>query len=149
MMTDWASLDLLTWIVPAVGTVAFILISQVMSHRSKMQERIDRATGRDKAEHGDAVVPTFNQFARQMSKVGEAVQPKSDEERSRLRSQMIRAGYYHPQAGYIFLAVKALATFIPMIGAVICMVVFPDYAKILINQWKPCGRVFIISDEQK
>jgi tight adherence protein C len=130
MMTDWASLDLLTWIVPAVGTVAFILISQVMSHRSKMQERIDRATGRDKAEHGDAVVPTFNQFARQMSKVGEAVQPKSDEERSRLRSQMIRAGYYHPQAGYIFLAVKALATFIPMIGAVICMVVFPDYAKI-------------------
>jgi hypothetical protein len=93
MLTDWTSLEWTTWLVPVVATLVFLAVSQVMGHRSRMQDRIDRATGRDKAGQSDAVVPTFNQFARQMSKVGEAVQPKSDEERTRLRSQLIRAGY--------------------------------------------------------
>jgi len=129
MLTDWTSLEWTTWLVPVVATLVFLAVSQVMGHRSRMQDRIDRATGRDKAGQSDAVVPTFNQFARQMSKVGEAVQPKSDEERTRLRSQMIRAGYYHPQAGYIFLAVKALATFVPIVVALTCTMLLPEYAK--------------------
>jgi len=130
MFTQWTSFDWATFIVPVVAVLAFLVISHVLSQQSRMKSRIDRVTGRKKSGEEERVVPTFNQFARQMSKVGEAVQSNNDEERTRLRSQMIRAGYYHPQAGYIFLAAKALATFVPIIGALICTVVFPTYTKI-------------------
>ena len=129
MSIDWTSTETLTWLVPVVATVAFLVISHVMGRREKINERIDRVTGKKQSNSNEPVVPTFSQFAKQMSKVGEVVQPKSDEERTKLRSQMIRAGYYHPQAGYIYLAVKALGTFIPLIAAGVCMVAFPAYSK--------------------
>jgi tight adherence protein C len=100
---------------PADDTVAlnfFIMVSSfvllIFTLLSGRRNRLDARLG-DLANRGDPTPPTDSvaEFARStLPKMGAALVPKDEEERTRLQTRLVHAGLYSRQAMVLFLGVK-------------------------------------------
>jgi len=101
----------LPWVVFIMASSLVLLAFVVLSGR---QSRLDARLR--ELSHGESPTPPsmpgldpVSDFARAaLPRMGAPLVPKSEEERTRLQSRLLQAGYYEPQAMAIFLGVKVL-----------------------------------------
>jgi tight adherence protein C len=99
-------IDTLAWAVfLGVSTLVLLVFLLVTGRRSRVDTRLEEL-----ADRGDSADPdTVARMARStLPKLGQALLPKSEEERTRLQARLIHAGLYSRQALAIFLGVKML-----------------------------------------
>src|SRR4051812_49104970 len=98
----------------AVTLIAFLgasslvlLVSMLVSgRRARLQERLGDLSGRDFAPPEPASVARLARTA--LPRMGQILVPGQDEEQSRLKLRLVRAGLYGQQAMMLFLGVKLL-----------------------------------------
>jgi tight adherence protein C len=89
-----------------VTSLVLLVTMLVTGRASRVESRIDDLMG--KAD-GPAEQETMGQFARSaLPKMGAPLVPENEEQRTLLKARLIHAGYYSPQAIYIFMGVKML-----------------------------------------
>jgi tight adherence protein C len=90
-------------VVSSLVLLAYLLLS---GSKTRVETRLDELSGRGGA---GADLDPFAQAARStLPKLGAPLLPKSEEERTRLQTRLIRAGLYSRQALAVFLGVKML-----------------------------------------
>ena len=100
----------------AVTSLALLVATVVGGRKGRLDRRLEALADRDE-EPRDSVA----ELARAaLPKVGAVLVPGKEEERSRLRTRLIHAGLYGPQAMGVFLGVKLLLVVGPALaGAII------------------------------
>lgn len=83
-----------------VMAVLLVIGLLVTSRQGKLDERLDALSGRVRPE------PVAQMARATLPRMGKVIVPEDEAERSRLRSRMVHAGLYQPQAMYAFLGVK-------------------------------------------
>jgi tight adherence protein C len=113
------------WDNQAIPWVVFLMVSSFTllivlllgSPRRRLEARLRELSGRSS---GTAEAEAVAQFARSaLPKMGTALLPRDDEERSRLQSRLLHAGLYGRQAMVFYLGVKMLAMVGPLL---LCLV---------------------------
>jgi tight adherence protein C len=103
-MTETASLTLVTFL--AMSSLALLVFMLVGGRRNRLDERLFDLAGNGEA--APASEPMADLARAALPKMGAVMLPKSTEERTRLQSRLIHAGFYGRQAVLIFLGVKML-----------------------------------------
>ena len=109
----------LVWVAFLMVTSLVLLVALLLGGRkSRLDDRLDDLAGRGAAP---APADPLAAFARQaLPKIGHALVPKSDEERTRLQTRLIHAGVYGRQGMAVFLGVKVcLMAGPPLLGLVL------------------------------
>jgi tight adherence protein C len=95
-----------------VSSAVLLLYTLVSGRRTRVDERLEDLERHGTLEGTAAPVarrPTASQFTQTtLPKLGSSLMPADEGERTLLRSRMIHAGFYGPQAMAIFLGVKLL-----------------------------------------
>ena len=94
----------------AVSGFSLLILVLVAGRRSRIDLRLDAVSGKDGAANLDDVT----QFARSaLPALGAPLVPEDKEERTRLQSRLMHAGFYSRQAMVLFLGVKMLLILAP------------------------------------
>ncbi len=92
-----------------VVAAALVVGLLLTSGRGKVDARLDSLAGKARPEK-------VTQIARAtLPKMGKAIVPEDEAERTKLRARLIHAGLYQPQAMYIFLGIKLIMLIIATI----------------------------------
>ena len=99
-------IGLITGMAFVMGTslVLFLYVS-LGWRRSRLETRLDVLTDK---EAPPSLAPVREMALRTLPRMGQALLPKTDEERTKLQARMMHAGYYSRQAIPIFFGVKLL-----------------------------------------
>lgn len=91
------------------SSLTLLLFMFVGAPKSRVERRLRELAGK-----GDADADAVGQFARTaLPKMGAALMPGKEEERSRLQERLVQAGLYRRQAIYLYLGVKLLLILTP------------------------------------
>jgi tight adherence protein C len=97
---------LITGVAFVMGTsLVLILYVTLGSRRSRLETRLDVLADKDAPP---PLAPMRDMAMRTIPRVGQALVPKSDEERTKLQARMLHAGYYGRQAIPIFFGIKVM-----------------------------------------
>lgn len=109
-MTPEITLSVITFL--GVTSLGLLLLMLIGSRRSRLDVRLAELSG--KAEEPMEQDP-FAQFTRQtLPKMGVPLIPKDEDERTKLQTRLIHAGYYSRQALYVFFGIKMILILGPM-----------------------------------
>jgi tight adherence protein C len=102
----------------AVSSLILLVFMLVGGRKNRLDNRLRNlaGTGEGKSAEPDAVA---NLARSALPKMGAALVPKSDEERTRLQTRLTHAGLYSRQAMLVFLGVKVLLMVAPMLLGVV------------------------------
>ncbi len=111
-----------------VATTSWILLSALLSVRTRrLNQRLQGITSSDSGS-SDAGFVDFAQ--RTLPKLGAVVVPKDVAHQSQLRALLTSAGFYSSQALPIFLGIKMLLTFGPLVVAAMLYFAGPEQQKL-------------------
>jgi tight adherence protein C len=98
-----------------------ILVSLLVGARKgRLEARLRDLTGEDQGGSAAPIEPTFTRIAQTaLPKMGTPFVPGDEEERTKLQARLIHAGFYSRQAMVVFLGVKVLLMFAPVVLGVI------------------------------
>src|SRR6266404_767505 len=86
-----------------VSSLVLLLYVTLGGRRSRLDTRLDVLADKD----GAAEVDQVRQIAmRTLPRMGQALMPKNDEQRTKLQARLVHAGYYGRQAILVFFGVK-------------------------------------------
>jgi tight adherence protein C len=95
----------------AVSSLLMLIFMLVNGRRGRLDTRLDDLLGNGKSELASDSVGQLARTA--LPKMGTALLPSDEEERSRLKARLIQAGLYNRQALLVFLGVKMLLMVAP------------------------------------
>jgi tight adherence protein C len=103
------------------SSLALLVSLLVTGRKTRLETRLEDLTGE---EQGPALEPTVAQIARSaLPRVGQALVPNNEKDRSFLQTRLIHAGLYNRQAMPIFLGVKLLLIVGPALVGLLAAVV--------------------------
>lgn len=105
----------------AVSSLILLVFMLVGGGRSRLDVRLRGLSGEGTPEPGGDAVAEFARST--LPKLGAALVPTDEDERTRLRTRLINAGFYSRQAMYVFLGVKMLLIISPPVLGMIAGVV--------------------------
>src|SRR5262245_9562109 len=112
-MADTGTVTLVS--VLMVSSLVLLIGLVVSSRRSRLDNRLE-VLG-NKGAPSPPVDPLLDLAQKALPKMGTAFLPKSEEERTRLQTRLVRAGLYSRKAMVVFLGVKALLMIsMPILG---------------------------------
>ena len=118
--------DPITFPVLAVSAAFWLLLSNAT--RSKKRGVDERLQKLNELGSTEVVAPSFSDFVRNtLPKVGEVVAPTDGKERNLLKSRLQYAGLYQSKAMHVFMGVKAISTFVPIVAIGACYLAWADY----------------------
>src|SRR5947209_2094731 len=91
----------------AVSTALLLVFTLAGGRKNRLEERIDELSGRAVEDDGDQSSMAHLALTT-LPRVGSALVPSDDEERTLLKTRLIHAGMYNRQAMFVFLGVKLL-----------------------------------------
>lgn len=118
MAADWMTTLLIFTTAAGAWLVGAMLLS---GQQTMIARRLSQLDDRVQVHEPTAVAShlTFSDFTQKM---GAVVAPSNEKEHSALQSRLLKAGLYHKNALSMFMGVKLLLTFAPLvIGGVVCM----------------------------
>ncbi len=118
MGADWVTTALIFTTAAGAWLIGAMLLSGQQSMIARRLSQLDdRVVAQEPASIGPQL--TFSDFTQKM---GAVVAPTNEKEHSALQSRLLKAGLYHKNALSMFMGVKLLLTFAPLlIGGMACM----------------------------
>jgi tight adherence protein C len=99
-------------VVLASGSLVLLVFLMLTGRRDRLDVRIDELSGKGEGDGGQDAMAELARSA--LPKMGAALVPKSEAERTKLQARMMHAGLYGRQAMVIFLGVKLVLMVTPV-----------------------------------
>ncbi len=91
--------------------IVFLLIE---GRKNRVDQRLRQLSGKG---GGETAAAQFAQGA--LPRMGSALEPTDEDDRTRLQARLLHAGLYNRQAMYVYLGVKLLLTLVPLVAGVL------------------------------
>ncbi|MDA1014756.1 MAG: type II secretion system F family protein [Planctomycetota bacterium] len=118
MSADWIT----TLLIFTASAGAWLVAATLLSGQQTMiARRLDRLGEKVNVHDPSTITPQMS-FSEFTQKMGAAVAPTNAKEQSALKARLLQAGLYHPKSLAMFMGVKLMLTFTPLvIGGVCCL----------------------------